>query len=345
MTKTKTAKKTTQPERTPLLEFRFAHPGQLDSAALLKVCERGNPLRTRPESHTYPFDRLILSEAPATIILGEVGSGRSTLLRAVDGWLARQSTIQWARAECDLLDASALYGLLGNMTSGWDGVAKHLTAQGGKGSRRLLILEHLNHYDPESITKIAARLRALFETRHELELLIFDNEPLLYAPDGDDSSSEIATVSDVYRLPWWTADQIRRPVGKPEIAESAAAACIEWTGGQPVLTQAFLAEASRKHPGTVSDIAKDLQHAGERVLARPPAQQVHWQAELRKLCQKAERLAVVRALVAGQCFKHHHLPADADPLFLAGWMCWTPVREWHMPLCHRAWAREVVLGG
>lgn len=306
---------------------------------LLEVGQLGNPVRGAPQLKELSYADLLHShnEGPATIVLGENGGGLSTLVSRVLRWLRRNvDNYRWRRVVCDLVKPLRLeQELLAASPQKWFASDTELGYAEGNGSKVVLLLEHLQRYTVEDVRSIAPKIRARFEFDRDFGLLMVGEDPFLFVAD-DELFSPIASVANVYRMPWWSVDEVRQ-AAKTEITREVAEACIAWTGGQPTLTQDFLLAAQERE--------LPLDEVGYQIVGLQPSSVSNWLPVLRKLCGKQECREIVRALVAGQHFEHAQMPAAGHPLFLAGWMCWTDEARWHMPRCHRHWAREVLLGG
>lgn len=307
---------------------------------LIPIGERGSRRHGAPNTIAKQFRELLNAKVhlPAVIVLGEAGSGRSTLLRSFVAWIDLQPRLNWCRVDCDIIDPEKLYDALGKSSPGvWDEEAVSSARFGAAPdpeAHRVVLLEHLNHYDDRWSNLIATRLRGRFEADQDFELVIVGDDPLVY--EQERAFSTIASVSDLYRLPWWNASQIERAMGATSDAARIAETCIKWTGGQRTLTQLFLKAAE---PLDIDDI----DDAGEQLTREAPPIATRWKDGLRHLCRDEERREVTRALVRGQTFRANKFPSAGYPLFLAGWIKWSDEEGWHMPLCQRDWARRVVL--
>lgn len=306
---------------------------------LLEVGQLGNPVRGAPQLKELSYADLLRNhtEGPATIVVGENGGGLSTLVSRVLRWLRRNTEdYQWRRVVCELVEPLRLeQELVASSPKTWVASETELGYAEGNGNKVVLLLEHLQRYAPEDVRSIAAKIRARFEVDRDFGLLLVGEDPNLFVADGE-LFSAIASVANVYRMPWWTVDEVEH-AKEIEVTTAVAQACIAWTGGQPTLTQEFLLAAKGSE--------LPLDEVGYQIVGLQPSSVTSWLPVLRKLCGKQECREIVRALVAGQKFEHANMPAAGHPLFLAGWMCWTDEGRWHMPLCHRHWAREVLLGG
>jgi hypothetical protein len=191
---------------------------------------------------------------------------------------------------------------------------------------------------------VLGRLRDLVERRSlrkaHLVVLAHETAPL---EDTEPFSSFLA-VCNVFRLAdfsiadvehmWrcWASD---RAAWSSEVAE----ACIEWTGGQPVLVNLFLA---RLYEVAASDLKADelpFSKIGKWLEHHPPRGAFqHWQNELARLVSKNRFLRRrIANYAAGDTRKT--ITREELPLFLAGWIGQRPNGEWAIrSRAHNRWA-------
>ena len=298
-------------------------------------------------------------ERKPVVLLGETGSGLTSLVQwmretvgpkgtADVDHVARFVRLDASRVPAEATEVDAHLGLVGQLTSQVAGLPE--SARGGnhlasalrawahsEPKEHVILLDGVEGLPRDAAERLFAQLRGLVEEQRLAALRLIVISETEQRLDAGAFSSFIA-VSDVFRTPVLTAAEIEglwRTWGNktPEVGE-VAAACLNWTGGQPLLVQTFL---HRLFGGAkLADIGPTLQ-------ARPPSSLRRWQTRLAAVTRSSVQLRrKMQAYVAGQTESSERVDADIEPLFVSGWIRQDDdTKRWGIrSKAHAAWALE-----
>ncbi len=231
-----------------------------------------------------------------------------------------------------------------------------------------VIVTHLVGLHEQVAVNFFSQLRGLAE-----EGALAGTQIVLFGQDlpqfQTDLYSDLLPLCRTYRTPHFSLADIRtlwhdlaaRADSQPEWSPGVPAACLDWTGGQPLLTRLFLKAVGADHWSP--------EEAGARLRDNPPAQVRRWQAQLSLAMQRDPHLRrAMRAYAEGETFGERPPPGtqgiggDHLPLFVGGWIGRKPASgpaarsgngavqveeegpaEWAIrSRCHAAWARPVI---
>jgi len=209
---------------------------------------------------------------------------------------------------------------------------------------RAHILLRVDRLHDENKEILLGRLRDLVE-RRDLEgarfaILAHEMAPL---EDAEPFSSFLG-VCEVYRLADFTASDVAAMwrdwvPDRAAQATEVARACIEWTGGQPVLVNLYL--------GRLFDITKSKKEIQKEsfdqvsawLVEHPPRSALqHWQGELARIVKESTLLRrKVGSFLAGEV--RENVTREELPLFLAGWIGQVEDGRWAIrSRAHARWA-------
>ncbi|KXJ04461.1 hypothetical protein AC249_AIPGENE9183, partial [Exaiptasia diaphana] len=185
------------------------------------------------------------------------------------------------------------------------------------------IFLRVDQFHRENKEILLGRLRDLVEQRaiEGSRFLILAHETAPLEQTGPFSS--FLAVCDVYRLADWTREDVsymwRTWVpAQAESADQVAEACIEWTGGQPILANLYLGYLFERTD--LLETKEIWDQAGSWLIEHPPQNALqHWQHELAKILDGSTLLRrKFSGFLAGETKRS--VLRDELPLFLAGWI-------------------------
>ncbi|MEM8711516.1 MAG: hypothetical protein AAGG01_11225, partial [Planctomycetota bacterium] len=232
----------------------------------------------------------------------------------------------------------------------------------------LIIINRPSELQEELRMNVFGRLRSEFESggysadEDRVNFLIITSDYLDVV--ADDDFSAIVLVSDLCRLPRFTAAQISRLAAStqktdksPEV-ESHTDFGRELqmsTGGQPLLVQLALDRARKKR------MDKPLRRSDAKAAYRslrdtPPRKLDAWRSQLARFVQQSyNNRKLVQSLAGGESYRVPEgtasVPAGLDVLSLMGWVHAGPVdresdaehERWRFSELHQYWAKDVLL--
>ena len=206
----------------------------------------------------------------------------------------------------------------------------------------ILVLHHLEHLPIDQVISILARLRAAVERG-----LAPGARVVLVGQDADVLSvgpySNIVSAVDVARPAWFTSRELGELIikvrpGSIQDANAATRACLESTGGHPLLSQQFLLQLRRG--GTAEEAARWLQY-------HPPTVLADWRGQLASIVTRHRSASTLASrLSASATAAEARISADTAPLCLSGWIGRVEldgVTRWRMSRAHKEWAKPVLL--
>ena len=297
--------------------------------------------QTFPPGKDYFLERQRLMpsalERKPIVVLGEAGSGLTSLVQwmgetaAPGGADGDAYSAKFVRLDASLIPAGAtevdanveLVGQLADEVATLPASAKkasHLASAlrmwaDSRPEEHILLLDGVEGLPRDAAERLFAQLRGLVEEQRLAALrlvVISETEQRLAAG----AFSSFIAVSDVFRTPMLTDAEIeslwRKWGRKTPGGRDVAAACLAWTGGQPLLVQTYL---HRLFEGAkLADIGPTLE-------ARPPSSLRRWQTRLAAVTRGSALLRrKMQAYVAGQSESSERVDADIEPLFVAGWI-------------------------
>lgn len=197
-------------------------------------------------------------------------------------------------------------------------------------------------------------------------VLFLGHDDTLADPFNATTSSFFQDVADTWRLPHFTAEELSEAWARgeqtgllpgrlrgwaPPAVREAAEACVEWTGGQPLLAEAFGERLPVEAPGAPGSapLREALQAVGSWLVDHPPAALSAWR---RQLAQTFFRFPTELPTFIKECQRGARIPVgDLFPetrcLYTSGWLGESRRTKeglrWGFSRCHQRWAREVVL--
>lgn len=291
----------------------------------------------------------------AMVLVGEEGAGLSSFLN----WLGRDEASGGDTRRLVLVDTSKpplrgrdwqeqMDDLWSRLRIGLDEEPQAppgwLPSQSLRGRAVTLVLLGTRRLNEVVASVLFADLRAVVEGRSlgAARLVVCTHEPAALATGP---FSSLSSVCQVYRLGYLRPEDIDEiwQAEKSSAPEGVSAGCFEWTGGQPLLVNVFLA-GCRDH----RDLEPD--QIGRGLRDDPPRNVKLWQTRLAELVAAPEPRRIVEALVNRQRLQRLHDVFTMRHLFAGGWVRIEQTddedpatRHWVVRSeSHAEWARDVL---
>ncbi len=303
------------------------------------------------------------------ILLGEAGSGVSTLLEfvrqddadapprvAVIDVSTFPDASQPLTQEETLLKVLARVGGadwsdLRNEDNQMNTVVRRLVP-GEAEPARVLVIRGLLGLDPRPAARFLSSIRNLFENRETGRL-----RALLLADSLDQIQTHphslLTPLCQVCVMPRFTKDEVEKlasahPVLGPDLDATNAlgrfsGTCVEWTGGQPLLTRLYLLRAAEL-VRDLRPVEKLAMTVGRWICSCPPPQVARWQQRLGEILLKQPE---IRGRLGAYLEPRtdETISAELRDLYVAGWIGRLPTRAGRWGIrsrCHGEWALPVL---